>query len=178
MPTYRALKDFSAVSPVGGDLVVQQYVKVDDSLVFVSTKPTTADQYRDNQFVTTINFLSNHIEWYVNNGFLSLSSADVNSSAPHRVSSSSTPIFNFNQNSKKQKYVMTSDISPTFAGAAIGDEISILFVQDVVGGRAVTWPDNVVSIFQPATDANSRTLFKFYLDDDGTYMVANTPVGQ
>lgn len=83
---------------------------------------------------------------------------------------SATPQFDLSKGSK-QRYVMTSNISPTFINLQDGQEIVLILIQDGVGNRVVTFPGNVINAQSPDPGANVRTIQKLVVDGTNLYAV-------
>jgi hypothetical protein len=74
-----------------------------------------------------------------------------------------TPAFDLSKGSK-QKYTLTTNISPTFINTQDGQLVILIFVQDGTGGRTVTFPGNVIGAMSQDPTANAITAQIFITD--------------
>jgi hypothetical protein len=83
---------------------------------------------------------------------------------------------------------LTGNTTFTISGAQVGDELTLVLIQDYAGGRTITWPANFEDALQPDSTANSVSVMSFKVRVDGTVWTArpvlsssginNTPIGQ
>lgn len=145
-----------------------------------ATNPSIFDAVLANKL---FNQLSNYIfalfTMYANKGFTTddsnistlitqcanfLTTADVKTGLEY-VSYSPTLVFDASHYAGFQ-VTLTGDLSFTITGASIGDLVTLAFTQDGIGGRAVTYPSNVVGGGAPSTTPNSNNVQLFKVLND------------
>lgn len=89
------------------------------------------------------------------------------------VTFSANPIFSVNGNDARFKLTLTGNVaSSTLSGAAAGNIITFIIVQDGTGGRSFTWPGTVLGAIPVGLAAGQVTVQSLIFDGTNAYPIA------
>lgn len=96
-----------------------------------------------------------------------ITSADINGNLVN-VAYAPSVVFNCTTNNGFQITLTGNVTASSFSGMAIGQEVTLVFVQDGVGGRTFVWPTGITTGGTPDPTPNAVSIQKFKKILDGS----------